>query len=269
MPPTTASGTYSLTQKLQTDAEFRAYFATPGDEGLDGDTSPVTTVAVGPCTGILSAPGPGRRHGGQRWRLNADQASDRSAAWCWPWSSSPDAAPDRCRPRRMTATASAATASVAPSASAEPSTALASPTLATTAPPPTPSPSPTGDPPAPTGPPAASLTVDGGDPVTGQLGTYLWMDGGSDSPWLPGAEVAVGIGEPFVVSLDPSTGVAAWRARLGPAGADRPAQTRIVGEGVDEPRLVATEAGRWLLVIDMTFARRRGSASYFWELDVQ
>ena len=51
MPPTTASGTYSLTQKLQTDAEFRAYFATPGDEGLDGDTSPVTTVAVGPCTG--------------------------------------------------------------------------------------------------------------------------------------------------------------------------------------------------------------------------
>ena len=169
----------------------------------------------------------------------------------------------------VTATATAsATASVAPSASAEPSTALASPTLAATAPPPTPRASPTADPPAPTGPPAASLSVDGGDPVTGQLGTYLWMDGGSDSPWLPGAEVAVGIGEPFAVTLDPSIGIESWQARLGPAGADRPAETRLVGEGVDEPRLVATEAGRWLLVIDTTFVRGLGSASYFWELDV-
>ena len=36
-----------------------------------------------------------------------------------------------------------------------------------------------------TEPPAASIAVEGGDPVTGQLGTFTWGDGGSDSPWLP------------------------------------------------------------------------------------
>src|SRR6266576_2728071 len=56
--------------------------------------------------------------------------------------------------------------------------------------------------PAPTGgagqsvaagqPPSAALAADGGDPVVGQLGTYTWLDGGSDSPWLPGTTIAVG-----------------------------------------------------------------------------
>ena len=35
MPATGASGTYSLTQKLQTDAEFRATFTAPSSEGLE------------------------------------------------------------------------------------------------------------------------------------------------------------------------------------------------------------------------------------------
>ncbi|MEO5885477.1 MAG: hypothetical protein ABIQ58_08190 [Candidatus Limnocylindrales bacterium] len=43
-------GTYSTSLKLQTDAEFRAVFATPTNEGLIGDTSPVVTVDVAGCT---------------------------------------------------------------------------------------------------------------------------------------------------------------------------------------------------------------------------
>ena len=35
-------------------------------------------------------------------------------------------------------------------------------------------------------PPAATLAAEGGDPVAGQLGSYTWAGGGSDSPWLPG-----------------------------------------------------------------------------------
>ena len=42
-------------------------------------------------------------------------------------------------------------------------------------------------------PPVASIGVEGGDPVVGQLGTYAWAGGGSSSPWLPGAPIAVGV----------------------------------------------------------------------------
>ena len=35
-------------------------------------------------------------------------------------------------------------------------------------------------------PPDALLAAEGGDPVAGQLGTYVWFESGSDSPWLPG-----------------------------------------------------------------------------------
>jgi len=44
------SGTYRLTVRLQSSTEFRAIFKTTSDEGLNGDTSPTVSVAVGPCT---------------------------------------------------------------------------------------------------------------------------------------------------------------------------------------------------------------------------
>ena len=50
MPPGSSSGTYVLTQKLQTAAEFRATFATPSTEGLVGDSSGSVTVSVSGCT---------------------------------------------------------------------------------------------------------------------------------------------------------------------------------------------------------------------------
>jgi hypothetical protein len=52
-------------------------------------------------------------------------------------------------------------------------------------------------------PPDAVLAAEGGDPVTGQLGTYVWLQTGSDAPWLPGAPLTVGTGEPLTVGLVP------------------------------------------------------------------
>jgi hypothetical protein len=45
----TTSGTYTKTLSLTSDIQVRAVFRTPAGEGLTGDTSPVVTIAVGPC----------------------------------------------------------------------------------------------------------------------------------------------------------------------------------------------------------------------------
>lgn len=44
------SGTYVLAQTLSSDAEFRAVFATPATEGINGDASPTVGVFVSTCT---------------------------------------------------------------------------------------------------------------------------------------------------------------------------------------------------------------------------
>ena len=114
---------------------------------------------------------------------------------------------------------STAVSTTAPVSTPAPSSASAGPSLGAATPAPTRG---VTAPPADTAPPAATLVAEGGDPVVGQLGTYAWRDGGSDSPWLPGAPIAVGAGEPLSLSLEPATGIASWRARSVPASADGP-----------------------------------------------
>ena len=123
-------------------------------------------------------------------------------------------------------------------------------------------------PPADTAPPAATLVAEGGDPVVGQLGTYAWRDGGSDSPWLPGAPIAVGAGEPLSLSLEPATGIASWRARSVPASADGPDGAASLGEGSGSPAFAAPGAGTWTIEVHVVFDAGLGDASYFWRLDV-
>ena len=118
------------------------------------------------------------------------------------------------------------------------------------------------------GPPAASLTAEGGDPVVGQLGTYVWADGGSDSPWLPGAPMAVGAGEPLRLRLEPDVGMAGWLARVVPDDAGGAANARPLGEGEGSPSFTAPEPGAWTLEVRVTFADGLGTASYFWALAV-
>ena len=116
-------------------------------------------------------------------------------------------------------------------------------------------------------PPIASLRVEGGDPVVGQLGTYSWAGGGSSSPWLPGAPIAVGAEEPLIVTMDQPFIVTAWTARLAPAADQDGAQAVVVAEGDGQPILSVPKRGSWTLAVTVTFGTR-GSATYAWRLDV-
>lgn len=133
---------------------------------------------------------------------------------------------------------------------------------------PTPSAAPTGG----TGvgtPPDAALAVDGGDPVEGQLGTYVWADGGSDSPWLPGAPVAAATGEILGLTLSPDLGISDWSAALAPASSlDGTGRIQVgSGTGPGPVRIPTPDPGAWTLAVTIRFGDL-GSATWFWRLDV-
>lgn len=142
----------------------------------------------------------------------------------------------------------------------------ASATVAATTEPAATEPAPTDDVAAP---PAASLAAEGGDPVTGQLGTYVWAGGGSESPWLRGAPLTVGAHEPLTVAFQPTIDVASWTARFVPSTATDPAGARSLGHGTGVPRFGAPEAGSWTVEVHAEFGDGAGSASYFWEVAVR
>ena len=169
--------------------------------------------------------------------------------------------PFGCRAGATGSTAS----SLEPSPSAAPSVA-ATEVPATAAPPsPTDAPSPPalGD-----GPPAAELVAEGGDPVTGQLGTFTWAGAGSDSAWLRGTPLAVAAGEPLSMVFQPPIATEGWRARYVPATAHDPSGATSLGEGTGPPAFEAPGPGHWMVEVAVRFADDAGSASYFWELDV-
>lgn len=118
-------------------------------------------------------------------------------------------------------------------------------------------------------PPDALLAAEGGDPVAGQLGTYVWLETGSDSPWVPGAPILVGAGEPLMVSLVPDGDVWAWAARYVPANAVGPDGATSLGEGGGSPAFAAPGPGTWTLEVFMEFAAGAGDARYFWRLEVE
>lgn len=120
----------------------------------------------------------------------------------------------------------------------------------------------------PGGPPTAALSVEGGDPVDGQLGTYTWGDGGSDSPWLPGSPILVGAGEPLRIAFEPAVVPSTWTARVVPAGADGPGGATILADGNGLPTFAAPGAGRYTLVVEIEVLGL-GTAHYAWALDVR
>lgn len=119
------------------------------------------------------------------------------------------------------------------------------------------------------GPPAAVLTAEGGDPVEGQLGTYTWRDGGSDAPWLPGASLTVGAGEPLRMTLRPATGITSWTVRVVPADATGPAGSDAITSSIPVVLVSAPAAGAWTLQVEVAFVDDLGQAVYFWALDVR
>lgn len=118
-------------------------------------------------------------------------------------------------------------------------------------------------------PPEALLAVEGGDPVMGQLGTSTWKNGGSDAPWLRGAPITVGAGEPLTVTFLPGMDVASWRTRYVPAASDGQAGGASLGEGIGQPTFQAPAAGSWTVDVTVTFHVENGRADYYWRLDVQ
>jgi hypothetical protein len=146
----------------------------------------------------------------------------------------------------------------------------------TIAPAPTPSPSGVSTPMSPASsprvrsePPAATLSVEGGDPVVGQLGTFTWGDGGSDSPWLPGSPIAVGIGEGLTVTVADGIGVATWSARRVPAGARDTSAAVSLGTGGPPVAFEAPPVGSWSIQVAVDFDGRLGSATYHWLVSVR
>ena len=132
-----------------------------------------------------------------------------------------------------------------------------------------PSPSPAGTP-SPAEPPGASLAVDGGEPVEGQLGTFTWQNAGSDAPWLDGNAIRVGAGERLTLSFVDPIGVANWTASRVPPGNRDGSGAIGMGEGSAGP--VAFDApprGSWSMNVDVWFSDNLGSASYYWLVDVE
>ena len=100
-------------------------------------------------------------------------------------------------------------------------------------------------------------------------GTFTWGDGGSDSPWLPGAPIAVGTGEQLTVTIGDGVGVATWSARRVPAGTTD--GSGAVGLGTDGPPIAfgAPETGSWSVQVTVDFDGGLGSASYYWLVTVR
>ena len=153
-----------------------------------------------------------------------------------------------------------AACSSAPGASTDPSPVTVTPVVATPAPSATPVP-------IVRSPPIGTLTGEGGDPVAGQLGTYTWDGGGSDSPWLPGAPIAAARGEVLRMTLLPDITVADWSAVIAPAANGDERGALNVGAGPGPIQIVAPAPGAWTLAVTVR-GEGRGSATWFWRLDV-
>jgi hypothetical protein len=118
-------------------------------------------------------------------------------------------------------------------------------------------------------PPAATLSVEGGEPVIGQLGTFTWGDGGSDSPWLPGSPIACGTGERLTVTVGDGIGVATWSARRVPAGATDASGAVGLGAGGPPVAFDAPPVGSWSVQVTVDFEGGLGSATYYWLVSVR
>ena len=119
-------------------------------------------------------------------------------------------------------------------------------------------------------PPQATLAAEGSDPVTGALGSFTWGDGGSDSPWLPGAPIAVGSGEPLTVHLPAGVPVKDWKAVRVPAGSADGIRAVAIADDTTTPiAFRAPGPGTWSTQLVVTFGEGLGSATYYWAVTVR
>ncbi|HEY8818189.1 MAG TPA: hypothetical protein VIM25_05155 [Candidatus Limnocylindrales bacterium] len=111
------------------------------------------------------------------------------------------------------------------------------------------------------------MAVEGGDPVTAQLGSFTWNGGGSDSPWLPGSPITIGAGERMSVSFTTDPGVASWTARRAPTGTLDGGAVGLA-QGASPITFSSPPAGTWSVQLAVLFSNGRGSAAYYWQVTV-
>jgi hypothetical protein len=122
---------------------------------------------------------------------------------------------------------------------------------------------------APAEPPVATLAVEGGEAVIGQLGSYTWAGAGSDSPWLPGSPLIAAAGEPLGLSLAPAVPIAAWTASAVTAGSPDGVGAVRLGSDSTAVAFVTPPSGDWSVQVEIRFAGDLGSAAYYWHLTVR
>ncbi len=138
---------------------------------------------------------------------------------------------------------------------------------------PSPAKSPTAEPPtaepAMAEPPAATIAVEGGDPVVGQLGTFTWANGGSGAPWLHGSSIHAVSGERFALTLADPVEIAEWSVRRVIPGSRDGIGALALAEGSGWPVLFdAPPSGEWSVQVKVRFASDLGDALYYWMIDV-
>lgn len=130
--------------------------------------------------------------------------------------------------------------------------------------------SPTSPDPTLTPPPDGRLSVEGGDPITGELGSWSWLNAGSDAPWLPGNPIHVGAGEQLTFRMAKPVRIATWQVNRVPPSSV-PGDDGVVGmaEGTDGPITFAVPPkGKWSVAVNLSFADNQGGAVYYWAVTV-
>jgi hypothetical protein len=114
-------------------------------------------------------------------------------------------------------------------------------------------------------PPDALLSVAGGAPTTGALGTFTWLGTGSDGPWLPGTPVNVPGHGAATVSFEPPVATTTWSVKQAQPGDIDGRTAREIASGSGPIGFsVPSKAGT--ILVSVEFAGDAGSANYFWAL---
>jgi hypothetical protein len=121
-----------------------------------------------------------------------------------------------------------------------------------------------------TPPPDATLQVEGGDPVIGELGSWSWMNAGSDAPYLPGYPIHVGKGERLIFAMVERVPIDSWQVRrVPPSSIPNDVGSVAMGEGTgDTIWFESPPEGTWAVSVEVWFAGTLGSAAYYWQVEV-
>jgi hypothetical protein len=121
-----------------------------------------------------------------------------------------------------------------------------------------------------TPPPDATLTVEGGDPVVGEQGSWSWNGAASDAPWLPGHPIHVGVGELLTFAMLERVPIEGWQvARVPPSSVPGGDGEVGMAEGTGQAvRFAAPPKGTWSVSVTVQFADNLGGASYYWKVTV-